>query len=240
MNPKSCQVVICDDEEVILKNMSHSIETEFQSRGFRIDKILLTNPVKLQEHLKNQPTDVLFLDIDMPYINGMEIAAWIQEERIPVLLVFVTNQDTLVYQTFRYQPFGFIRKSVFEEEIGEVIERIALKLQYSEDYVVWQHAGESIKLKLEDIFYLEADSNYVNVKTKEKEYRFRDTLTSLENKLEAKGFFRIHKGFLINGERVHVLKSDHIEMEDGAILPIGRSYSESVRKKLMLLMRKYR
>lgn len=233
-------IVICDDEETILKDMGTAIEKEFAKQNLKIRRTLISDAYKLQELLEKEPVDVLFLDIDMPYMNGMELATWILEKQLPLLLVFVTNQDTLVYQTFRYQPFGFIRKSVFHEEIEDIVERLGEKLQYSQDFIVWQQGGESIKLKLKDISYFEADSNYVNVVTKEKVYRFRDTLVALEKRLEMKGFIRIHKGFLINGEKMHILKSDSIEMEEGTLLPIGRSYGEEVKKKIMLLLRKYR
>lgn len=232
-------IVICDDEETILENLGETIEAEFAKKNLQVHKTLISDAYQLQEIMQKEAVDVLFLDIDMPYMNGMELAAWLQEEKIPTLLVFVTNQDTLVYQTFRYQPFGFIRKSVFKQEIGEVVERLHEKLHYSKDYMVWQQGGESIKLKLAEIYYFESDSNYVKVITKEKTYRFRDTLAALEKQLEPKGFIRIHKGFLMNGEKLHVLKADAVIMEDGTTLPIGRSYAEEVKKKVMLLMRKF-
>lgn len=233
-------IVICDDEETILNTMGMKIEAEFASKDMEVKKTLILDAHKLQQLLEKEDVDVLFLDIDMPHMNGMEIAGWIQEKNLPLLLVFVTSQDTLVYQTFRYQPFGFIRKSVFEEEIGDVVERLCEKLRYSQDFIVWQQSGENIKLKLQDIGYIEADSNYVNVVTADKTYRFRDTLSALEKRLDPKGFIRIHKGFLINGEKMHILKADSLEMEGGTLLPIGRSYADEVKKKIMLLLRKYR
>jgi len=233
-------IVICDDEVTILNNLGTKIEEEFSARNLEIKKTLISDAHKLQQLLEIEAVDVLFLDIDMPHMNGMEIAGWIQERNLSLFLVFVTSQDTLVYRTFRYQPFGFIRKSVFDDEIGEVVQRLSEKLQSGQDYMVWQQNGENIKVKLQDISYIEADSNYVNVMTMEKVYRFRDTLSALEKRLEPKGFIRIHKGFLINGEKMHIMKSDSLEMEDGTLLPIGRSYGDEVKKKIMVLLRKYR
>lgn len=240
MEQEKYHIVVCDDEETILKDMGRVIEEEFLKRDVGIQSVFLPDARQLLEYLKRERVDVLFLDIDMPYINGMEIASFIQERNLPVLLIFVTSQDTLVYQTFRYQPFGFIRKSVFRDEIGEVAERVVTKLERIQDAIVWQQSGESVIVKLKDIIYLESDLNYVNVITEDKTYRFRDTLTNLEGRLEPKGFIRIHKGFMVNGDKVHILKADRIQMEDGTFLPVGRSYGEAVKKKLMLLFRRYR
>lgn len=233
-------IVVCDDEVTILNNIGTKIENEFFVRNVEVKKTLISDAHELQKLLEKENVDVLFLDIDMPHMNGMEIAGWIQEKKLSLLLVFVTSQDTLVYQTFRYQPFGFIRKSVFEDEIRDVVERLCEKLKYSQDFLVWQQNGENVKLDLKDISYTEADSNYVNVIAFEKVYRFRDTLSALEKRLEGKGFIRIHKGFLMNGEKMHIMKSDSVEMEDGTILPIGRSYAEEAKKKVTMLLRKYR
>ena len=76
----------------------------------------------------------------MPYFNGMDIAGYINEKALHTILVFVTSHDALVYQTFAYRPFGFIRKTHIEEEIDELTERIKKELtDRKQELMYFQH-----------------------------------------------------------------------------------------------------
>ncbi|NLK95323.1 MAG: response regulator transcription factor [Clostridiales bacterium] len=230
-------IAICDDEVKTLEDMSTTIKNEFSK--LRIDgKYFSTSyPEKLLEILDKENIDVLFLDIDMPKITGMDIGEYLLNTEKDILLIFVTSHNALVYKSFKYHPFGFIRKDYFNEEISQVIESIYLKFQEKIDYMTIKINNEIIKIKLSDILYFEGESNYVNLYTKKEKYRYRDTLTSLEENLHNKGFLRVHKGYLISAKEVFLIKGKEVKLYDGTIIPIGRCYSESTKKDLMKFMR---
>ena len=121
-------VAICDDESKILNDIRVKIETCFQEQEITAEYFCTEDSKKMMEHLQKKKTDVLFLDIDMPHISGMDIAAYLNENKLNTILVFVTSQDALVYKTFAYRPFGFIRKTHIEEELTELTERIRCEL----------------------------------------------------------------------------------------------------------------
>ena len=112
------QIAICDDEEKILLDIQKKIEKYFISQEMDANYFYTNDSEKMLEYIKNEPLDVLFLDIDMPHISGMDIASYIKENRLEILLVFVTSQDALVYQSFAYRPFGFLRKTHIDFETG--------------------------------------------------------------------------------------------------------------------------
>lgn len=105
------KVAFCDDETKILEDLSVKIKKEFEKINCEIDLYTTENSIRLLEYLKSCPVDILFLDIDMPTISGMDIAEALLNSKIKTLLVFVTGQDALVYKSFKYHPFGFIRKA---------------------------------------------------------------------------------------------------------------------------------
>ena len=97
--------------------------------------------------------------------------------------------------------------------------------------------GKDIRLLLSEINYFEADSNYLKVFTKQGEYRFRSTMTAVENSLQSGGFIRIHKGFLVNQAAVKTINSEEAELTDGTKLPMGKTFVDEARRQLMRYMR---
>ena len=89
--------------------------------------------------------------------------------------------------------------------------------------------NEVVKINLNEILYFEAESNYVNLYAKEEKYKFREALGNLENQLVNKGFLRVHKGYLISQKEVLLIKAKEMKLLDGTLIPIGRSYSETVK-----------
>ena len=144
-------IVICDDEKEILKNISEKVEDSFEQKEISAEYFRIDDSRKLMEFLQSENVDVLFLDIDMPYFNGMDIAGYINEKALHTILVFVTSHDALVYQTFAYRPFGFIRKTHIEEEIDELTERIKKELTDRKQELILSKGQEIIRILIKDI-----------------------------------------------------------------------------------------
>ena len=92
------------------------------------------------------------------------------------------------------------------------------------------------KVPLDTILYFEADGNYLRLVTSEGEYRFRETLYGVESALAELGFVRIHKGFLVNQAAVQMLGREELVMTSKETLPIGKSYAQEAKRKLMRYM----
>ena len=231
------KTAVCDDEKIVLDEICSKVQNAFSEINCTAEIFKTHKPFDLVEHIKNNTTDVLFLDIDMPSLSGMDIAQFLIDCNAEILLVFVTSHDTLVYQSFRYHPFGFIRKSHFDEEIGAVVKSIADELQKRNEHFSFKTNEGFFKVPFEDIIYFESESNYINLHCTDNQYRFRGTITSLENELKAKGFIRTHKGFLVNQQNIFAIKGDDIELSSKELLPIGRTNRESVKKAILRYMR---
>lgn len=230
-------IAICDDEIKTLENIATKIKSEFSSLKLEGNYFICNYPEQVVDLLEKEKIDVLFLDIDMPKISGMDIGQYILNKDIDILLIFVTSHDALVYESFKYHPFGFIRKSHIEDEISQVVSSISKKLEDKKDSLFIKVNNEVVKINLNEILYFEGESNYVNLYTKTGNYKFRETLGNLEKKLVNKGFLRVHKGYLISEKEVFLIKAKEVKLFDETLIPIGRSYSETVKKELMKYMR---
>lgn len=234
------KVIVCDDEKEILKSIQISVKESLENNEVIAEYECIDDARILMETLKEQKIDVLFLDIDMPYFSGMDIAGYINENHLDIILVFVTSHDALVYKTFTYRPFGFIRKSYFKQEIDEIALRIKEELNSRKQELLIQKGQEITRVLLGDILYIEADGNYLKIILKDSELKIRETMTNIENELLGKGFIRCHKGYLVNSQYVKKLKSGEIEISQESniiTIPVGRSYEKDVRGRIFELIR---
>lgn len=234
------RIAICDDEKQILNNISERIEVCFGQKDIPAEYFHIDDSRKLMELLQSENLDVLFLDIDMPYFSGMDIAGYINEKGLNTILIFVTSHDALVYQTFAYRPFGFIRKTHMEEEIDKLTERIKKELADRKQELILSKGQEMLRVLIKDIIYIESQGNYLNIYTKNDVVKYRETMTNIEKELSHKGFIRCHKGYLVHADYIERLKSAEIEVKyetEYKLIPIGRSYEKDVRKRMLELFR---
>lgn len=230
------KVVICDDEENILKEASYIVDKKLSEKQMSYNLQAINDARILLDELKENTIDVLFLDIDMPYYSGMDIASYISDNNLSTILIFVTSHDELVFKTFAYKPFGFIRKTHLDEEIDELVDRLSKELEFRKQELVIAKSGEIVKIPLNEISYIESDGNYLNIRTGEEIIRHRETMTNMENELKGKDFIRCHKGYLVNVNHIEKMKMSELVVkcgDDDAILPVGRSYEKDVKKKIM-------
>lgn len=209
------------------------VSAEFQSRNINAECIKTSDSVKLAEILKSTKIDVIFLDIDMPHISGMEIAHMIKSERLETIIVFVTCHDILVFDTFQYSPFAFIRKSHFDSEIGGVIDRIIQHRKNECLYLTMQKGQQVIRIKTSDVVYIESEGNYINIYSLTGCEKYRCTLSSIEQQEGCVNLIRVHKGFIVNINHIRQLTGDCIVMSNGSKVPVGRNYEKSVKSKIL-------
>lgn len=233
-------IVICDDEIQILNTIHTKVKSCFDKANITAEYQCLSDARELMNLLYRENPDLLLLDIDMPYFSGMDIAGFILEKNIKTILIFITSHDALVYQSFAYKPFGFIRKSHIDDELPELAERIKKELNDRRQELTVTKGQEITKIKIRKIVYIEAERNYLNICTDEDTIKIRETMTSIENELKYKGFVRCHKGYLVNSEYITKMKTSELEVRfnGGSIsIPIGRSYEKDVRQKILASMR---
>ena len=228
------KIFICDDELKILSDISAKVRSLLPEA----DISEFTGGNALLEAICENSCDILLLDIDMPEISGLDIASRLTDPANKPLLVFVTSHDELVYDSLQFHPFGFVRKSYMDKELPRILADCVSELKSREKHFCFHTASADVKLQLDEIMYFESDGNYLKLFVKDGVYRFRDTLSAVDNTLSDSGFIRIHKGFLVNQAAVKMLASDEAELINGVRIPIGRSYGEAAKKQLMRYMLK--
>jgi len=227
------KIYLCDDEKKIREEISLTVSGTLLTA----EVSMFDDGKQLVEQMRRAYCDILLLDIDMPGLSGMEVAALLSELPQKPLLVFVTNHDELVYESFRYHPFGFVRKQFLNEELDKVLRDCAAELEQGKQHFNFRAEGKEVCLLLSELFFFESEGNYLKVYTKEGEYRFRSTITAVEGTLKKDGFIRVHKGFLVNQSAIRLFGTEAVELIGGKSLPVGKTYLEEAKQQFMRYLR---
>lgn len=226
------QIAICDDEPQILKQLVQLVSGCMQTATVTG----LGSAEALLEQLEQASFDILLLDIDMPGMSGLEVAGRLAGLKDKPLLIFVTSHDELVYDSLQFHPFGFVRKEFWETELPQVLKDCESELGSKRVRYHFHTAEGEVSLPLEELLFLEAEANYIQVHTVDKVYRFRETMAAVQEALAQYGFVRVHRGFLVNQAVVELLGADEVKLTDGSSIPIGRSYAETAKREIMRYM----
>lgn len=226
------QIAVCDDESRAVSIISASVESIFRDMGIETQTETFRSPGDLMERLKSGRFDLIFLDISMPRMDGIQVGRALLELGIAAKVVFVSSRLDRVYDTFAVQPFGFVRKNRFMDDITEVVTRFAMTLQEGEnmrDRVHFKTQQGTVALDATRVRYIENDRNaqVFHMDGKPEEYRIYSRMETLEEELGEHGFLRIHKGYLANCRYIRRFNSQTVTLTTGEELPVGRSRRQS-------------
>lgn len=227
------KLYLCDDE---LK-MREEIAARVSDGLPEAEVCAFSGGGELLQQLKEEVCDILLLDIDMPELSGMEVARQLGELPKKPLLIFVTGHDELVYESFQYHPFGFVRKQFLNQELKKLLQDCRAELEQGKRHFNFRTEGKEVCLLLSELLYFESEGNYLKVYVTDAEYRFRSTITAVEGALKKDGFIRLHKGFLVNQSAIRLFGTEVVELTDGTSLPVGKTYAEEAKQQFMRYLR---
>jgi DNA-binding LytR/AlgR family response regulator len=191
------RIAICDDDVSLRAGLREVIDT---CNGLSEDTIITEyqeGNELIDSHLKC-PHDIIFLDIEMDGISGLEVGQKIRDSDRNVIIIFITNYMRYVLRSFRIEPFDYIIKPVDGEVVSEVLER-ALKKHKEQHFIVnikWRENSYAIKVC--DIVFIESDLRHIVIVTVDNRYKVIGKLDEYELRLAPYGFLRCHQSFIVN------------------------------------------
>ena len=226
------RIGICDDSDISLQNMLSLCHEYFQNNIGKIEYQMFESGEEVIEYCDNDDADkmdILFLDIEMSGISGIELMNRVLKLDKIWRIAFVSSHNEQMKYSFGIKTIGFIEKPAAYCDVSDILEKILLEKQENISVLITLTNGKTKKLYVEDIRYIEAEGRYTYIYTDEKIF-CTSKISELEKELNDSSVVRVHKSYMVNIEYMS-LKNGRILMQDWKVeLPIGRSYKENVKR----------
>ncbi|MCD7839673.1 MAG: LytTR family DNA-binding domain-containing protein [Erysipelotrichaceae bacterium] len=232
------KIAVCDDNINDLKYIGIAVKKAFQANSIMCELNSYTSAKQLLADNANQPFDAIFLDLDMPEINGMEAAERINEIGTVTEIIFVTNHDELVYEAFKFRAIGFIRKKFLDKEINEIIKVLIDDINLKQHYLIFFDSGSEKKCCVNDVIYMQSDDHYVDIITNNKKITVRTSLNDIEKKYSQYGFIRIHSRYLVNYRYIFSIEKNAVILDNNCQLSLSRSKITSTKEAFQFFSRR--
>lgn len=236
------KIAILDDDKVALMISSSSVEAFLKEKNIEYQLFQFNNPFNYLASAKEEEFDLSFLDIDMPEMTGLEVASELSEVIKQGQIIFISSREDLVFECLKFHPFGFIRKSKLIDDFSLMMNQYYNLIQNTESddsRIDFVDRTKTISFKIKEIVYIEGDRNYQRIVLKDKtSENIRVPLGTLEEKLNGKGFIRIHKGYLVNHLYIRSISTDTVILTTGVTLPMSKKRKDEIMKQYMEISRK--
>ena len=229
-------VAICDDEAFFREEFRSILFAYKAERRLHIDVYQYPNGEALLSDKKI--FDIVFLDQQMPGLNGMQVARTLRSRNITCSIVFVTSYPDFVYESFEVQPYRFLRKPVNPEEITNLMNTF-IKHQKLLSPITVINDSEQTVIHAKDILYLEGDGKYCTIRTNSAVYHSSKTLAQVYEQLPQHCFHRPHKSYVVNLYCIDAFDRECATLTNGELVKIGRSKAAEFKQVYKQFVRDY-
>ena len=231
------RIAVCDDEKYFRETICETINDHYRS----LDVLCMTfesGAALISAFEKGQRFDAVFLDIEMPPPDGMETARRLHEFSPELPVIFLTSHTELAMDGYEVGAFRFLQKPVVSEKLSQALKDIT-QLCKRKKTVCIKENGEEHFLSPDDIICAEADNNSVRFITAGRVYQTRMKLTEALVLLDAASdsFCRVHRSVIVGLAHIISRSDKEVKLDNGAVLPVSKSYSDELKKKLMKYIR---
>lgn len=234
------QIAICDDDMTTTSQIEEyirQIETEqhiqVQSRIFFDGKSFM------QSVESGEVYDLIYLDVEMPLMKGLDVAKKLREMEISSLIIYISNYETYCESMIETEPFRFLRKPINDVDLFRKYFMSAYKkLENRNEYYTYSYKKIHHKININDIMYFESNNRKTCIHTNgnQENNTFYGQLDKVEKELESKSctFIRIHQSYLVNSTYINTVQHDAVILENKDELPISEKRQKEIQRKLFL------
>lgn len=248
------RILIVDDEPLVRKKIRGVLRLD-------VDVEVVGECGNGQEALAavaEKRPDIIFLDVQMPQLDGLSVARLLKAERAP-LIIFVTAYDQYAVQAFQVHALDYLLKPFDQERLREALQRakeqlrarqqrqitaqvqalldaLQTKAKYLERLVI-RTSGRILHLQLKDVDWIEAEGNYARIHVGKESHLLRETISRLEPQLDPAQFQRIHRSTIVQLDRIRELRpcfhgEYQVILHDGTEVTMSRNYREKLPELL--------
>lgn len=232
-------IAVCDDEKYTAEQIRKLVSSFFRVKNMEASIVCFSGGEELLTYKKS--IDILFLDIQMKGMDGMEAASKLRSQGFKGFLIFITILKEMVFRSFEVQAFDYLVKPVEEKKFEKTMERLLESMKNAnEEKLLVQKGYERHIISFDDIVYCEIIDRKVYLHLVSADVvDFYDRIENLEARLDSR-FFRCHRSYLINLKYLKSYKNGVAYMENGKEIPISRLRSKEFSEVILQYMKEWR
>lgn len=232
-------VAVCDDEKYLTDQIRKLVSDFFRGKNMEASVVCFSNGEDLLKYDKS--IDILFLDIQMNGMDGMEAAKELRNRNFGGYIIFITILEEMVFQSFEVQAYDYLVKPIEEKKFKRTMERLFASMKnVNEEKLLVQKGYERSIISFDDIVFCEIIDRKVYLHLASADVvDFYDRIENLEARLDSR-FFRCHRSYLINLKYLKSYKNGVAYMENGKEIPISRLRGKAFSEVVLQYMKEWR
>lgn len=234
------KIAVCDDDPKFLKAVfSPMIESAVKRSGADAKVSFFSDGRQLLERFAKDGFDLVILDIDMPHLNGKELAAELRLLDSSFFLVFATSYRDEVYNTIPYRINAFIAKDSEPEKMTAELSRvISERARFSPELyaaeIVVNGERKLMRFAVNDLFYFCCIKRKIYLHTGKLEYLMAESrFVNIEEQFLGKGFYEVCRGWIVNIGKISLVERSSVTLDNGEQLPLSRGRYAELQKILL-------
>lgn len=235
-------IIMCDDDRNDLRMLRSNVERFGEKHAVDLSIIELNelrNVAQIEALLEKQEVDAVFLDIDMPYISGDDVAEALVEKYPNLCIIFFTNREEMVFDVIRFKPYRFIKKQD-TAKIEDVMNTLVQRSEQEGHILIEKGKAELVKVHVREILYIEAVNHQIVYHMQDEQIISRGSIAKLAKEFGKFGFVRAHMGCLVNIRHIKYVDKKNIQMNDGTCIVLGGKYKEDLMKNYKIMLEQIR
>lgn len=234
-------IAICDDEKEICTSIERALSHILERKSIHYETDIFCSGEDLCEHMKKKRYNLLFLDINLPEMSGIDVGNVIRQKQEDELMqiVFISSEQENIKDLFDVRPLNFLVKPFDEERVEREVNRYIKVTGQDNRMFTYAKNGEVHNIPLENIMYFMNDKRKVRMvaKDEERNAEFYDTLDNIYSQIKGHRFLFIHKSVIVNYEYISSISYKEVKMTDGTTYTISQSRRKDIRKQVKEILR---
>lgn len=227
-------ICLCDDNQILLEHYQNKLSLLAEKYNFQVSFSAFNSGEQLLFHLSENPNqvDIIYLDILMGALNGIETAKQLREMSCHAEIIFLSSSDEFVFESFDTSPVNYIVKGIAVEDDKletTFVRAMNLALQKESEVFLCGNGRQKKKIPIQKISYFEIRGRIMTVHFNEETFDFYSSINIVDKILKGKNFIRCHRSYLVNFSYIDTLNKNNLLLTTGKKIPLGSTYVEDVK-----------
>lgn len=226
---------ICDDGENICASIENMLMQCAKEMNIQLDTNVWYTGEGLKDYLeKGNPLDILFLDIELFQMTGIEVGDYIrnQLDDMGMQIIYISGKASYAQQLFKTQPLDFLVKPISQSQIKDALEMALRVMKKKRERFEFQQGKDYYYVSMGDIIYFGSEGRKVKIVTPKETFEFYGRLKEAAKQL-TDDFIVIHKSYIVNKEYIFRYTYEMVELVNGTILTISPANRKQVRERIL-------